>query len=401
MKNLPDLMAFEEVASQRLGPDTTTEKTFIRDSSSDAVEVLCGTYRMKLDREEVVASQAFVGMDVFHSALVAEGRFSSAVTAGVFREQVANAPKSNILYQGIKVIAAGPYVIPMQIDGVQIFTPVMVPLDGDLANTIALGKKELKPYIAAIGSNQDMSWEDDNSSLSGTSLSSVSNTSLFLDQTSRMRVLLRWTQSPSSETHEVHSDLLVDTGASHNVMNRKVWEELGKPPLQPYGRQIFGVDCKQIMIYGETSTIDLHLAGLDYAISAKFIVMEAPGKGHVILGRGTMIQSQMAIDLHKRRIRMPRDQGQVANISTFSQISLKSKPVRIMSDTQIGPKEVKVVRLVTDSQWKNSLVQISPKGSGNPKCWLGRTVVAVQDEGVVWGVFTNPTDKAVMLKQYK
>ena len=120
------------------------------------VEVICGSYRIMQDRDSKDASQSLIGLEVLRSILIAEKKLDGAVTIDKLTQQTKGFPMQTIHFQGSEIRALGPYVIPITLDGVEIYMPVMVSVDPAHSNLITLGAKALKPYLAAIGAIPDM-----------------------------------------------------------------------------------------------------------------------------------------------------------------------------------------------------------------------------------------------------
>lgn len=142
-------------------------------------------------------------------------------------------------------------------------------------------------------------------------------------------------------------NVLIDTGAAVNLLDKLVWEEIGKPNLEDYGERINSVKNNQPLNILGTTNIKMRFK--EIVLDVKFVVSENLNQ-QCILGVPFLYEHDCIIELKKRRI-------QLLGISIpIIQIQCKEINVKMFRSVKIPAHHAVIIEAVSEIDLKGEII---------------------------------------------
>ena len=204
------------------------------------VQVTCGSFSVWVLAENPSVSQTAVGLEVYHSVLISQGKSDAQAKMSDTLSKLRNKVKKKVELDSRVEEAYGPFILPMRIDGIWVYQSTML-----LANLRLRRKIYLGPQVFGVHELQVTPQSDGD----------VKQSQVHLDADSRVKTRVKCL-SGAAWTPMM---LLIDTGATVNVANELFWEKNGKPTLTPFQMNIMGVDLKTLDVMGVTPLVKVRM----------------------------------------------------------------------------------------------------------------------------------------------
>ncbi len=187
--------------------------------------------------------------------------------------------------------------MPISVDGVWIYQPVLVLEDEDLDEGLVLGRN----FMQSMGVSPI-----------------IEQGVIQLDARSSTMTRLM------NGDKEADAYALMDTGAEPNAMTLGIWQALGQPELLSQAKKILNADNSHIRAQGRSKPILLEFPGRmetePIRTYVSFVVIEARGQEKIILGREFMLENSVVVDVTKKEARIEKCHNQVMEIPERSEL---------------------------------------------------------------------------------
>ena len=270
------------------------------------------------------------------------------------------APRRQIRYRGEGHNTCGPFVMPISVDGVWIYQPVLVLEDGDFGEGLVLGESFMQSMGVAPIIEQGVIQRDTRSS----TMTRLKN-----------------------DDKETSARALLDAGAGPNVMALGIWQTLGRPELLPQAKKFLNADNSLIQEQGRTKPILLEFPGRmetePIQTYVSFVVIEARGQENIILGREFMLETSVVVDVTEKEARIEKCHNQVMEIPELSELG----GLMLLQPLDLMPAQTQVCLLKSDDHSSGEVYVEALDLAGNA-CKLMASLCTMEDDRV-WVPIVN------------